>query len=44
MKKESTISEDMLAGFEKDIQKVLDDATAKVDALMSEKEKEIMQV
>lgn len=44
MKKESTISEDMLAGYEKDIQKVLDDATLKVDALMSEKEKEIMQV
>ena len=44
MKKESVISEDMLAGFEKDIQKELDSATVKIDALMSEKEKEIMQV
>lgn len=44
MKKDSVISEDMLAGFEKDIQKELDLATAKVDALMEEKEKEIMQV
>ena len=44
MKKDSTISEDMLAGFEKDIQKELDNATAKIDALMAEKEKEIMQV
>ena len=44
MKKESTISEDMLAGFEKDIQKELDVATAKVDTMMAEKEKEIMQV
>ena len=44
MKKESTISEDMLAGYEKDIQKNIDDATAKIDAMMSEKEKDIMQV
>ena len=44
MKKEGTISEDMLAGYEKDIQKELDAATSKVDALMDEKEKEIMQV
>ena len=44
MKKDSVISEDMLAGFEKDIQKELDLATAKVDTLMEEKEKEIMQV
>jgi len=44
MKKESLVTEDELAGYEKDIQKELDGATAKVDALMDEKEKEIMQV
>ena len=44
MKKDSTISEDMLAGFEKDIQKEIDAATAKIDDMMTEKEKEIMQV
>lgn len=44
MKKDSLISEDMLAGYERDIQKELDKATVKVDELMADKEKEIMQV
>ena len=44
MKKESQVTEDELASYEKDIQKELDSATAKIDALMDEKEKEIMQV
>ena len=44
MKKDSLISEDMLASYERDIQKELDEATQKIDALMADKEKEIMQV
>ena len=44
MKKDSIVTEDELASYEKDIQKELDAATAKIDALMAEKEKEIMQV
>ena len=44
LKKDSKISEDDLASYKKDIQKELDGATANIDAIMSEKEKEIMQV
>lgn len=44
MKKDSLISEDMLASYERDIQKELDEATQKIDAIMADKEKEIMQV
>ena len=44
LKKEGSVSEDELAGYEKDIQKTLDNACAKIDAMMEEKEKEIMQV
>ena len=44
LKKDGKISEDALASYKKDIQKDLDATTAKIDALMSEKEKEIMQV
>jgi len=44
LKKDSKISEDDLAGYEKDVQKTLDAVCAKIDAMMEEKEKEIMQV
>lgn len=44
MKKDGDISEDDLASYEKDIQKTLDGSTDKIDALLAEKEKEIMQV
>lgn len=44
LKKDGEISEDDMAGYEKDIQKTLDQATVKIDNIMDEKEKEIMQV
>lgn len=44
LKKDGEISEDALAGYKKDIQKSLDETTVKIDSLMAEKEKEIMQV
>lgn len=44
LKKDSKITEDAEAGYEKDVQKKLDDISAKIDKLMDEKEKEIMQV
>lgn len=44
LKKDSVIGEDDLAGYEKDVQKTLDQEVAKIDALASEKEKDIMQV
>ena len=44
LKKDSKISEDDLAGYEKDVQKTLDAVCAKIDDMMDEKEKEIMQV
>ena len=44
MKKDGTVSEDELAGYEKDIQKSLDAETAKIDNLTAQKEQEIMQV
>lgn len=44
MKKDSIITEDDLSGLEKDIQKSLDKTTAKIDAIIEEKEKEIMQI
>ena len=44
MKKDGTMSEDELAGYEKDIQKSLDAETAKIDNLTAQKEQEIMQV
>jgi len=44
LKKDSLITEDEQATFEKEVQKKLDDMCAKIDKLMDEKEKEIMQV
>lgn len=44
MKKDGTVTDDMMAGFEKDIQKTLDSEIAKIDEIMDNKEKEIMQV
>lgn len=44
LKKDSKITEDAEMGYEKDVQKKLDDTSAKIDKLMDEKEKEIMQV
>ena len=44
LKKDGEISEDIEASLEKDVQKKLDEVSAKVDKMMDEKEKEIMQV
>ena len=44
LKKDGSISEDDMASYEKDIQKTLDAACTKIDSMMEEKEKEIMQV
>ena len=44
LKKDGAITEDAEAGYEKDVQKKLDETSAKIDKLMDEKEKEIMQV
>ena len=44
LKKDCEISEDLEASLEKDVQKKLDEVSAKIDKMMDEKEKEIMQV
>ena len=44
LKKDSEITEDEEASYEKQVQKQLDDVSAKLDRLMDDKEKEIMQV
>ena len=44
LKKDSQISEDEQASYEKDVQKTLDATVQKIDALMADKEKELMQV
>ena len=44
LKKDGAISEDDMSAYEKDVQKTLDAATAQIDKLMDEKEKDIMQV
>ena len=44
LKKDGKISEDEMSSYEKDVQKTLDSACAKIDSMMEEKEKEIMQV
>ena len=44
LKKDSEITEDESATYEKEVQKILDETSAKIDKLMDEKEKEIMQV
>ena len=44
MKKNGEITEDDLARLEKEIQKMLDDTTAKIESLGANKEKEIMEI
>ena len=44
MEKDKKISEDDLARFEKDIQKATDETITKVDATLTHKDKEIMEV
>lgn len=44
LKKDSAITEDDLASFEKDVQKSLDAKIAEIDKIMANKEAEIMQV
>ena len=44
LKKDGEITEDAEASLEKDVQKKLDETSAKIDKMMDEKEKEIMQV
>jgi len=44
MKKNGEITEDEMARLEKDVQKMLDDTTAKIEQLASSKEKEIMEI
>lgn len=44
LKKDSEITEDACASYEKEVQKILDEASVKIEKLMDEKEKEIMQV
>ena len=44
LKKDGIVSEYDLASYEKDIQKTLDGETVKIDNILDEKEKEIMQV
>lgn len=43
-KKNGNISEDDLSSYEKDIQKTLDEAVAKVDANFAVKEKEVLEI
>ena len=44
MKKDSAITEDELATYEKDVDKRLSDAVAKVDKLSKDKEADILSV
>ena len=44
LKNDSEITEDEKASYEKEVQKILDEACVKIDKMMDEKEKEIMQV
>ena len=44
MKNDKTLSEDEAAGVEKEVEKAVQDAIAKIDAAVSAKEKEIMTV
>ena len=44
LKKDSVITEDAEASYEKDVQKKLDTICEKIDKAMDDKEKEIMQV
>lgn len=44
LKNDKVLSEDEFAGYEKDVEKMVSDAVAKIDTVMSAKEKEIMTV
>lgn len=44
LKKDGEITEDAEATYEKEVQKKLDETSVKIDKMMDEKEKEIMQV
>ena len=44
LKNDSEITEDEKATYDKEVQKILDEACVKIDKMMDEKEKEIMQV
>lgn len=44
LKKDNALSEDEFAGFEKDVQKMIDKYTGLADALADEKEDEVMKV
>ena len=44
LKKDNAISEDDEKRFENEIQKLTDDAVKKIDEMMAQKEKDIMQV
>lgn len=44
LKKDGEVTEDEEASYEKEVQKMLDEVSVKIDKMMDEKEKEIMQV
>lgn len=44
LKNDKALSEDEFAAYEKDVEKMVSDAVAKIDAVMNAKEKEIMKV
>ena len=44
LKKDGEITEDEEASYEKEVQKILDETSVKIEKMMAEKEKEIMQV
>ena len=44
LKNDSEITEDEKASYDKEVQKILDEVSVKIDKMMDEKEKEIMQV
>ena len=44
LKNDSEITEDEKATYDKEVQKILDEVSVKIDKMMDEKEKEIMQV
>lgn len=44
MKKDGEITEDELAGIEKEVQKIVDTFNGQIENLCEEKEKEIMEI
>ena len=44
LKNDKTLSEDEFASYEKDVEKMVSDAVAKIDTVVSAKEKEILTV